>query len=164
MAKKMPEQTREDYIKSIDSRKEKPTAEQRERLIELYDLEVVNEKENATRSGVGTRLMAGMTRGKGSQVIKYEAFDEGQDATLPKSFAEFQKVTGITDEKDIVKLLITGFNDKQYTEASDPIAEYVDKSWTPEKQALFRNAVRTTAKILGKSIDEVATSLKANMA
>ena len=42
-------------------------------------------EENAKRTGVGTRMKVGRTRGKGSIVIKYEQFDESLPETLPNS-------------------------------------------------------------------------------
>ena len=43
---------------------------------------------NAGKSGKGTRTMLGMTRGRNPQEIQYEAFDESQPETLPKTLSQ----------------------------------------------------------------------------
>jgi len=116
---------------------------------------------NKGRSGVGTRLFVGSTRGKGSMVISFEQFDDSEPDTLPKSTEEFMQVTGVTSESDILKLLIEGYNDKLYKDASDPLAEYVNAVWPADAQAQYRLIVRTTAKALGDPLDEVAEAVQA---
>lgn len=97
---------------------------------------------NNTRSGVGTRQQVGRTRGKASLVITYEAFDESKPDTLPTSIPQFMEVTGVKQEAAIVAMLIEGYNSTSYTAASDPLAEFVNYSWSPEAQAQFRIVVR----------------------
>lgn len=128
--------------------------------VEREKMEAEAAAENATRSGVGTRVKVGSTRGRSVQNIKYEAFDESQPETLPKDPAEFSKVTGITGTAALVEMLITGYNDKMYTDASDPIADYVNAAWKDEIKVQFRTTVRNMAKMFGKPVSEVAGSIR----
>ena len=50
----------------------------------LETMQKLADETNAKRSGVGTRVRVGQTRGKNPQVISWEAFDESQPDTLPK--------------------------------------------------------------------------------
>lgn len=118
---------------------------------------------NKTRSGKGTRVRVGQTRGKASQVISWEAFDESLPDTLPGTLTEFMDVTNVKDEKEIVSFLISGYNDAQYTAASDPIAEFVDPAWPDEITAAFRLVVRNmykTLSVLGNSLEDVVNQVK----
>lgn len=101
---------------------------------------------NATRTGVGTRVQVGQTRGKNPIVITWEAFDESQPATLPTEIDQFMEVTGVKKQSDLVSFLIVGLNESNYTAASDPLREYVDLSWPPEAQTQFRLVVRNYAR------------------
>src|SRR5712671_6854129 len=69
---------------------------------------------NQGRTGKGTRAAVGMTRGKNPQEVTYEAFDEAQPDTLPKTLSEFMDVAKVTDENVIVAYLIDGFNSASY--------------------------------------------------
>lgn len=133
------------------------------------ELEVAREKleaeakaTNATRTGKGTRIRVGSTRGKNPQAISYEAFDESLPETLPKSLGEFMELTKINDEAAITSLLIDGYNDSQYTAASDPIAEYVNPAWSDDVQKQFRMVVRNyVAALLGTvSIEDAVALIK----
>lgn len=97
---------------------------------------------NKSREGVGTRLRVGRTRGKGSMVITWEAFDDALPETNPKSIQQFMEITGKKDETSLVNYLIAGFNEENYTAASDPLAEFVDPTWPTEAQTQFRLVVR----------------------
>src|SRR5882672_6991049 len=101
-------------------------------------------KTNASRTGKGTRVKVGSTRGKNPQPISFEQFDTELPDTLPKTLSEFMDLVGEADktEASIVGFIIDGFNDAQYTAASDPIAEYVDASWPEEIRKNFRMVVR----------------------
>lgn len=132
--------------------------DERAALLEQKEKEV--SEQNATRTGKGTRLRAGQTRGKNPQVITWEAFDVAKLDTLPTTFAEFTDLTKITDEKVIVELLIDGYNDSQYTAASDPIAEYVNPSWPDDVQKQFRIVVRNYANATGVSLDDAVNIIK----
>lgn len=101
---------------------------------------------NATRTGKGTRVQVGATRGKGSVVISFEAFDESKPDTLPVSIEEFAALTGMSDEAALVSYLITGFNDFSYRKASDPIAEFINPAWPAEVQDSFKISVRNMVK------------------
>lgn len=115
---------------------------------------------NAGRAGVGTRAFYGFTRGKGSMPFVYEKFDIAVPASLPKSVEEFMSVTKVDADKDLTDLLIDGYNEKLYTEASDPIAEYVNPAWTPETQTRFRLVVRGYAASAQVSIEAAVELIK----
>lgn len=115
---------------------------------------------NESRSGVGTRVRVGQTRGKGSLVVSWEAFDLSKADTLPTSIKQFTEVTGVKAEADLLSMLIDGYNDAQYTAASDPIAEHVEASWPDEVQTQFRLVVRNYAKATGSSIEDAVALIK----
>lgn len=136
-------------------------ATEREKNLEAKVAEVtaINDK----RTGKGTRLRAGQTRGKNPQVVVWEAFDLGKTDTLPTSIAEFMELTKVGDEPTIVSFLLDGYNDSMYTAASDPIAEYVEASWPEETQKQFRLAVRNYANMVGVSIEDAVNLIKPNL-
>jgi hypothetical protein len=115
---------------------------------------------NATRSGVGTRVRVGQTRGKNPMVISWEAFDESKPETLPTTIANFMEVTNVKDEPSLVSFLIGGLNDANYTAASDPLAEYVDLSWPQEAQTQFRLVVRNYSRGASVSLEDAVTLIK----
>src|ERR1035437_6538979 len=115
---------------------------------------------NAGKSGKGTRSFLGMTRGRNPQEIQYEAFDESQPDTLPKSLSEFMDVAKVSDEPTIVSYLIDGFNSAAYTNASDPVAEFVDASWDEDVQKQFRLVVRNYSNATGVSIEDAVALIK----
>lgn len=119
------------------------------------------EKElNASRTGKGTRIQLAMTRGKNSQEIQYEAFDRSQPETLPKDLGEFMDLTNVKDEPSIISYLIDGYNDAMYSEASDPVAEFVDPSWSDLVQKTFRTVVRNYATGVQVSIEDAVAIIK----
>ena len=147
------------------SKKEKElTAEQKaakERLsAEVKAAEEKATAENATRSGKGTRVSVGMTRGRNPQVISFEEFDDVLPETLPTTLSEFMEVAKVQDEKLIVEYLIDGFNSAQYTQASDPVAEFVDATWPEEVQKAFRLVVRNYAANANVSIEDAVALIK----
>jgi len=114
---------------------------------------------NLTRSGVGTRLKVGATRGKNPQVITFENFDDSKPETLPKSVAQFMEV--ITSKEDaLVDYLIRGLNEANYEAASDPLAEYVVASWAADVQLTFRTAVRNYSKGLGIPLEDAVSIIR----
>ena len=115
---------------------------------------------NASRSGKGTRVRVGQTRGRNPQVISWEAFDESQPDTLPKTLSEFMEITKVSDETAIVQYLIDGYNDAAYTAASDPVAEFVDATWAEDVQKQFRLVVRNYANATGVSIEDAVALIK----
>lgn len=115
---------------------------------------------NATRTGVGTRLKVGRTRGKSSMVITWEAFDDAKPDTLPTTIQQFMDITGVKDEPSLVSNLIAGFNDASYTAASDPLAEYVEATWPPEAQTQFRLVVRNYSRGAQVSLEDAVTLIK----
>lgn len=108
----------------------------------------------------GTRVRVGMTRGKGSLAIKWEAFDESKPKTLPADIKEFMALTGIQDQAKLLEFLIVGYNDSTYTAASDPIAEFVNPSWDDDTKAQFRLVVRNYSKATGSSIEDTVSLMK----
>ncbi len=115
---------------------------------------------NASKSGKGTRSKVGRTRGKGSMVITWDAFDDSKPETLPATIEEFMNITGKKDEPSLVSFLISGYNDEAYTAASDPLAEYVEATWPPEAQAQFRLVVRNYARGVQVSLDDAVALIK----
>jgi hypothetical protein len=128
--------------------------------LEREQMETAAQSENAKRSGVGTRIKVGSTRGKATQNIKYEFFDESQPDTCPKTVEQFVNITGIKANSELCELLIVGFNDKQYTEASDPIAEFVNPAWPDDVKLQFRTVVRNLAKMQNITISEASDLVK----
>lgn len=115
---------------------------------------------NSGRSGVGTRMKVGRTRGKGSIVIKYEQFDESQPETLPTSISQFSEITGVKDEPTLLSYLITGYNESLYTAASDPLAEFVEATWPQEVQTQFRLVVRNYSRGANVPLEDAVNLIK----
>lgn len=115
---------------------------------------------NASRSGVGTRLQVGKTRGKNPIVISYEQFDDSVADSLPKSIEEFMSITGDKDEPTLVNYLIRGKNDALYEAASDPLAEFVDPTWPDDAKTQFRLVVRNYSRGAGVSLDSAVELIK----
>jgi len=120
------------------------------------EVDATNEK----RSGVGTRLKIGKTRGKSSMIVTWEAFDDAKPETLPTSIQQFMDITGVKDEPSLVSNLIGGFNDASYTAASDPLAEYVEATWPPESQTQFRLVVRNYSRGAMVSLEDAVALIK----
>lgn len=122
------------------------------------------EKElNTGKTGIGTRFFLAMTRGKNPQEIKYEAFDNSQAETLPKSISEFLTTVALDPTKDeaaIVNLLIEGFNEVAYSSASDPLAEFVEDSWPSEAKTQFRLVVRNYSRGAMVSLEDAVALIK----
>ena len=123
------------------------------------DAKVENEKRGNAK---GLRVFTGFTRGKGSNPIKWEQFDDSKPESMPKSIQEFLDVTKAT-EPQMLDYLIEGFNSSQYTAASDPIAEHVNPEWDDETQSQFRLVVRNLQKAMaasGATIESVVAMVK----
>lgn len=125
------------------------------------------EKElNKDRTGKGTRVFLSMTRGRNPQKVQYENWDEKQPATLPVTYNDClaeMKTRGFTEadiEPAMVKRFILGDNELFYKEASDPVAEYVDKTWPEEIQKGFRLVVRNFSANNNVTIEEAANLIK----
>lgn len=136
------------------------TVTQSPREAELDAKQKEADKTNAARTGVGTRVRIGQTRGKNPLVISWEAFDESKPDTLPKTIQQFMEVTGKSDEPTLVGFLIGGLNDANYTAASDPLAEFVDPTWPDDAQLQFRLVVRNYARGANVSIDDAVALIK----
>lgn len=115
---------------------------------------------NDTRSGVGTRVQVGKTRGKNPMVITYEAFDDSVADSLPKTIQQFMDVTKTSDESAMVGYLIEGYNQANYVAASDPLAEFVNPVWAPEVQTQFRLVVRNYSRGANVSLDDAVALIK----
>ena len=131
---------------------------------EVVEKQKVADEDNATRTGVGTRARVGQTRGKNPMVISWEAFDESKPDSLPKSIQSFMEVTKVKDEPSLVSFLVSGYNDSQYTAASDPLAEYVDLSWLPDTQTQFRLVVRNYSRGANVSLEDAVALIKPGFA
>lgn len=118
------------------------------------------EATNKTRTGVGTRVNVGQTRGKNPSVVTWEAFNQDEPATLPTTQAQFMEVTKTQTEVEILRYLIEGFNKVSYSQASDEIGEYINDAWDTDTQAQFRLTVRNYAKSADMTIEEAANLLK----
>ena len=118
-------------------------ADLREQMVRETQAKV--DEQNKARSGKGTRLRVAQTRGKNPQVITFEQFDTEQKDTLPSSLQEFAELTKVTEEKEILEYAIDGWNQAQYSAASDPIAEYVESGWDKDTILRFRTVVRNYA-------------------
>lgn len=127
--------------------------------IEREQMEAAASAENAKRSGKGTRVQVGATRGKATMNIKYEAFDTADAKSLPESVAEFVSLSGVDAESDLVAFLIEGFNSNQYRLASDPISEFTDNSWPDELKVAFKSSVRGLVKG-GLSLEQAVGMMK----
>jgi len=149
-----------EFEKSI----EKLAADAKQRARELRKKEQEITAINKTRTGVGTRLQAGMTRGKGTMVITWEAFDNSIPETLPTTIQQFMDTTAVKDEPSLVNFLIVGYNDANYTAASDPLAEYVDPTWPADAQTQFRLVVRNYSRGAMVSLEDAVTLIKPGFA
>lgn len=123
-------------------------------------LEAKAEETNKAREGKGTRVKVGATRGKNPTAISYEAFDLSKPDTLPATVEEFMNLTNAKEEKTLLGYLLDGYNDAQYTAASDPIAEFVEPTWPDDVQKQFRLVVRNYSNATGVSIEDAVALIK----
>ena len=123
-------------------------------------MQAKEDKLNEGRTGKGTRVAVGMSRGKNPVEVVYEAFDESKPDTLPKSLSEFMDLTKVSDEPAIVGFLVDGYNSAQYTAASDPVAEFVNPAWDDDVQKQFRIVVRNYSQATGVSIEDAVALIK----
>jgi hypothetical protein len=131
-----------------------------EQELALEAAELKATETNSARTGKGTRVKVGQTRGRNPQVISYEYFDESLPDSLPKTLSEFMEITKIDDEKVIVSYIIDGFNSANYVAASDPVAEFVEPTWPDDVQKQFRLVVRNYANATGVSIEDAVALIK----
>lgn len=118
------------------------------------------DEKNKARSGKGTRVAVGQTRGRNPQVISWERFDDRLPETLPKTLSEFMEIAKVSDEVTIVSYLLDGYNSAAYTAASDPVAEFVDPTWNEDVQKQFRLVVRNYSNATGVSIEDAVALIK----
>lgn len=131
-----------------------------EQEIAIEAAEAKANETNKTRTGKGTRLKVGQTRGRNPMVITFEQFDESLPDTLPKTLGEFMEVSKISDENTIVSFLIDGFNSASYVASSDPVSEFVDQTWDDDVKKQFRIVVRNYATATGSSIEDAVALIK----
>ena len=124
------------------------------------DMEKREKELNTGKTGKGLRVFLGMTRGRNPQEIQYENWDETLPETLPTDLSEFMSLRKITEEKDIVRRLILGDNEILYSEASDPVAEFVDATWPEDVQKQFRLVVRNYATATKSTIEDAVALIK----
>lgn len=125
---------------------------------------------NTGKTGKGTRTFFGMTRGQNPLVISFENWDIEKEVStedsLPTTFAEVLEIhkarnqEGDAAEKEIVRRWILGDNEILYTEASDPIAEFVDAAWPDDVQKAFRLNVRAYSNNADVSIEDAVAIIK----
>lgn len=115
---------------------------------------------NDARTGKGTRVKVGQTRGRNPQVVSFENFDEGLIDSLPVTLAEFAEITKTPDESTLVKYAIAGYNDAMYVAASDPIAEFVNPAWDDDAKKAFRIVVRNYAQNANSTIEDAVAIIK----
>lgn len=122
--------------------------------------QVKADEANKARTGKGTRVKVGLTRGRNPQVVSFESFNDSLPDSLPATLSEFMELTKTNDEKIIVSYLLDGFNSASYTTASDPIAEFVEPTWDDEIRKTFRTVVRNYASGANVSIEDAVALLK----
>lgn len=125
-------------------------------------LKVVQDKAditNKTRTGKGTRVLVGQTRGRSVVPFSYEAFDKSLADTLPVNTSEFMDLVKPSDEQ-LTAYLIEGYNSFSLEKASDPVAEYVDLTWPEDIQTRFRLVVRNYANGANVSIEDAVSLIK----
>ena len=127
---------------------------------QLAEFQRVADKTNGERSGKGTRVRVGQTRGKNPKVISWEAFDTDKPETLPTTADEFMTLTGTADEKVFVGYLVDGYNASQYAAASDVLSEYVEANWPDSLAKQFKLAVNNYVNAAGVSVDDAVKLLK----
>lgn len=118
------------------------------------------DKTNSERSGKGTRVRVGQTRGKNPKVITWEAFDTDHPELCPETLNEFMDLTKTSDEKQIVSYLIDGFNSNQYAAASDVLAEFTEPNWPDALVKQFKQTVSNYAAATGVSLEDAVGLIK----
>lgn len=131
-----------------------------EREMELTRRTAAADKTNSERTGKGTRIRVGQTRGKNPKVIDWEAFDTDHPEICPASLKEFMEITKTEDEKQIVSYLIDGFNSNQYAIASDVLAEFVEPNWPDALVKQFKATISNYATAAQVSLEDAVTLLK----
>jgi|SRR5688572_28264592 len=128
--------------------------------LELEKQGKLAEVENAKRTGKGTRIRVGQTRGKNPKVISWESFDTDKPETLPETPQEFAELTKTTDEKVFVSYLVDGYNAAMYAAASDVLSEYVEANWPDLLVKQFKASVNNYANAASVSVEEAVALMK----
>jgi hypothetical protein len=124
------------------------------------EIEAKEKELNAGKTGKGLRTFIGLTRGRNPQMFEWNGFDDTLPETLPATTDEFLAITKVADDKVIVKLLIDGWNAMQFDLGSDPVGEFVDKSWPEDVQKSFKLMVKGYAANAGVSIEDAVNIMK----
>ena len=95
----------------VETAEEKAEREAREkaRADAVAAKQKIADAENAKRTGQGTRLLVGTTRGRSTVPFTYEAFDVSLPETMPKSVEDFMTLT-TTEDAPLLGYLIEGYN------------------------------------------------------
>ncbi len=134
--------------------------------LELKKQEEAARVANEKRTGKGTRIRVGQTRGRNPKVITWEAFDTDKADTLPetaKEFAEIVKTLNNGKELDnltFVSYLVDGFNAAQYAAASDILSEYVEANWPADLVKSFKQAINGFVASAGISVEDAVSLMK----
>lgn len=130
------------------------------------DMEKREKELNAAITGKGLRKFLGMTRGRNPQEIQYAGWDLSLVDSLPVTISEFAELRkdAVSDEAGLVRRLLLGDNELLYTEASDPVSEYVDLTWPEDIQKMFRQVVRNYSSAAGISIEDAVALVKPGIA
>lgn len=127
---------------------------------QLAEMQKAADEKNKARTGKGTRIRVGQTRGKNPKVIDWEAFDTDKPETLPTTLAEFMDLTKTKDEPVVVSYLIDGYNASQYASASDVLAEFVEPNWPDTLVKQFKQTVSNYAAATGTSLEDAVSLIK----
>lgn len=102
-------------------------------------------------------------RGKGNKdkKVTYRAINEDTERPDNPMDAALELSNG--DLAIFWKRFVNGYNEAMYTEVADPIAEFIDASWSDDIKKSFRTSVNALAKTLGMDKEDVATFLVAKM-
>jgi hypothetical protein len=119
----------------------------------------IADAENAKRTGQGTRLLVGTTRGRSTVPFTYEAFDVSLPETMPKSVEDFMTLT-TTEDAPLLGYLIEGYNSLSEKNAADPVNEFVDASWPEDVQKRFKIVIRNYSNDANVSIEDAVSLLK----
>jgi hypothetical protein len=145
----------------VETAEEKAEREAREkaRADAVAAKQKIADAENAKRTGQGTRLLVGTTRGRSTVPFTYEAFDSSLPETMPKSVEDFMGLT-TTDDGPLLNYLVEGYNSLSEKNAADPVNEFVDASWPEDVQKRFKIVIRNYSNDANVSIEDAVSLLK----
>lgn len=127
---------------------------------EIKAMQDLADETNKGRSGKGTRVRVGQTRGKNPKVISWESFDTDYPESLPSDAAEFLSLTKTTDDRLFTAYCIDGYNAAMYAAASDVLSEYLEPNWPDAFAKQFKTNITTFVAMTGVSIEEAVSIVK----